>query len=150
MLRLRPNTKCLCCDVVLTRPPTKYRPFYYCGQDCWKMCNLSLNFFTPDMKRNRGQSMSALSMIWWILRNADEFLPSKEVYLRITENFGDKAFLKRHKSLNRVMTYFRPDVWEVIDDRIDGKNIKSYRAKQISFQDALQPRFYEAMKKRNL
>ena len=48
------------------------------------------------------------------------------------------------------MTYFRPDVWEVIDDRIDGKNIKSYRAKQISFQDALQPRFYEAMKKRNL
>ena len=108
MLRLRPNTKCLCCDVVLTRPPTKYRPFYYCGQDCWKMCNLSLNFFTPE------------------------------------------AFLKRHKSLNRVMTYFRPDVWEVIDDRIDGKNIKSYRAKQISFQDALQPRFYEAMKKRNL
>ena len=101
------------------------------------------------MKRNRGQSMSALSMIWWILRNTDEFLPAKEVYLRITESFGDKAFLKR-KSLNRVMTYFRPDVWEVMDDRIDGKKMKSYRAKDISFQDALQPRFYEAMKKRNL
>jgi len=114
------------------------------------MCNLSLNFFTPDMKRNRGQSMSALSMIWWVLRNAGEFLPSKEVYRRIDENFGDKAFLKRHKSLNRVMTYFRPDAWEVMDDKIDRKNIKSYNAKQISFQDALQPRFYEAMKKRNL
>jgi len=102
------------------------------------------------MKRNRGQSMSALSMIWWVLRNAGEFLPSKEVYRRIDENFGDKAFLKRHKSLNRVMTYFRPDAWEVMDDKIDRKNIKSYNAKQISFQDALQPRFYEAMKKRNL
>ena len=102
------------------------------------------------MKRNRGQSMSALYMIWWILRNTDDFLPSKEVYLRIDEKFGDKVFLKRHRSLNRVMTYLRPDVWEVIDDRIDGKNMKSYRAKQISFQDALQPRFYEAMKKRNL
>ena len=88
-------------------------------------------------------------MSLWVLRNTDEFLPAKEVYLRITENFGDKAFLKR-KSLNRVMTYFRPDVWEVIDDRIDGKKMKSYRAKDISFQDALQPRFYEAMKKRNL
>jgi len=101
------------------------------------------------MKRNRGQSMSALSMIWWVLRNTDDFLPAKEVYLRITENFGDKAFLKR-KSLNRVMTYFRPDVWEVIDDKIDGKNMKSYRAKQIPFEEALRPRFYEAMKKRNL
>ena len=103
------------------------------------------------MKRNRGQSMSALSMIWWVLPTYRRILTRlKKFILALTENFGDKAFLKRHKSLNRVMTYFRPDVWEVMDDRIDGKKMKSYRAKDISFQDALQPRFYEAMKKRNL
>ena len=102
------------------------------------------------MKRNRGQSMTALSMMWWVLRDSNEFLPTKEVFSRITNKFGDKAFLKRPKSLNRVMTYFRADSWEVIDDKIDGKNMKSYRAKQIPFEEALRPRFYEAMKKRNL
>lgn len=150
MVRSRPNTNCLLCDKVLSRPPSKQRPFYYCGQGCWRSCNVSLNFFTPEMKRNRGQSMTALSMMWWILRDSNEFLPTKEVFSRIDDKFGDKAFLKRPKSLNRVMTYFRADSWEVIDDKIDGKNMKSYRAKQIPFEEALRPRFYEAMKKRNL
>lgn len=142
-LMFRPNDKCLFCSAPLTRPPTHLRAYYYCGDDCWKPCNRSVRFFSPETqkKSGRGTPVHLLVNIWWVLSNADTPLTGALIHERVVANFGDHTRISAKRGIHRLLNYFKPEFYE----RLDTKPIEYQVVKDIPFKDALKTKFSSAI-----
>lgn len=112
MAKERPNSNCLYCDAVLDPTFNSNRAFFTCGGSCWAACNRSLNCFTPEMNRRRGQSILGLSQLWWVLRNATTPLTHNELQSRLRTTFGDSVLFKK-KLTSQCLNYIKSEYYSV-------------------------------------
>ena len=142
MVRYRPNTQCLYCDALLTPKFNSNRAFFTCGGSCWSACNRSLNCFTPDMNRRRGQSILGLSMLWWILRNATTPLTHNEIQNRLRTEFGDLVIFKK-KLTSQCLNYIESEYYSV--DRLH-KGF-TFTASDLPFNQVLKEKYLKILRK---
>ena len=139
-MRHRPNKNCLFCDEVLTIKPTPNRAFYTCGQECWDCLNRSLNLFSPEVNRRRGQNMFELAVMWWVIRNATTPIPHHQIQEQMRNEFGQRqAFKDRLTSFS--LKYFVPDCYTVIQTR----NVMLYECEDRPFNEVLRSKYLDVI-----
>ena len=142
-VRVRPNDCCLYCDTKLKQKPTKHRAYFTCGSTCYRRLSRSLNYFNPEINRRRGQSIFGLSMIWWVLRNAETPLMHSALHSRIRFNFGDLTPF-HNKLTSTAIKYFNEDYYTIDRDK-DGKML--FTCEDVPFCEALRSKYHAVIEK---
>jgi hypothetical protein len=145
MGRERPNANCLYCDAVLEPNLVPNRATYTCGGSCWSACNRSLNFFTPEVSRRRGESIIGLAQLWWVLRNSTTPLSQREIKEMLRATFGDSS-LQKKKFIYQSLHYINDEYYSI--DK-SGK-VHTFLASDYPFNKALRTKYSVVLQNHNV
>ncbi len=140
IVRYRPNSECLFCDNPLTTKENVNRAFFTCGKECWDSLHRSLNLFTPEVNRRRGQNMFELAMMWWVLRNATSPIPHHQVRERMRNMFGEQQVFK-DRLTSFSLKYFNSDSYTVSHT----PKVMLYECKDLPFNKVLRKKYLDVI-----
>ena len=140
MARIRPNENCLYCDAILEPNPTPKRALFTCGGSCWSACNRSLNFFTPEVNRRRGESIIGLAQLWWVLRNSTK-LSQRGIKEMLRATFGDSS-LQKKKLIYQSLHYIKDEHYSI--DK-SGK-VHTFTATDTPFNQVLREKYLNVLR----